>query len=323
MMWVELLSRHHEVIARYRCGDDVRIGRAYDNDVVIDDPHVAPHHLRIARDEAGLLQAEDLGTRNGLHTTDSDARQTRVVLDGDRILRLGRSLLRVRTPDFVVPPERVPGRVLHTAPIIAVLGVVAIALSLLTLWLNETQQTQPSNYLLAVIGVAFLVLVWTTVWSVLSRIFTGVAHFDRHLSIALAGLLVFYLYDQAVEFGAYAFSWRAAAEYAYVVNWLLFAGLCFAHLRAMGPMRLRAKASAVTAVALAAIAVQTVSRMDPASAAGQQTYLQTLKPPFLRLRTAQSLDTFLEDTGRIKGGLDKARTAPSTGRGWFDNDDED
>ena len=323
MMWVEVLSRHHDVIARYRCGDEAHIGRAYDNDVVLDDPLVAPHHLRIARDEAGLLQAEDLGSRNGLRTADSEVRQTRVVLDGDRILRVGRSLVRVRTPDFVVPPERAAGRVLHTAPIIAVLAVIAIALSVLTLWLNETKPTQPSNYLIAVIGVAFLVLVWTTAWSVLSRIFTGVAHFDRHLSIALAGLLVFYLSDQAIEFGAYAFSWRGVAEYGYVINWVLFAGLCYAHLRAMGPGRLRAKASAVTAVALAAIAVQAVSRMDPASGIGQQTYLQSLKPPFLRLRAPQPLDAFLQDSDRIKGSLDKARTAPTTGRGWFDSDDDE
>ena len=323
MMWVEVLSRHHEVIARYRCGDDVRIGRAYDNDVVLDDPLVAPHHLHVARAEAGLLQAEDLGSRNGLRTTDSDVRQTRVVLDGDRVLRIGRSLVRVRTPDFVVEPDRAAGRVLRTGPIITALALVAVALSLLTLWLNETKTTQPSNYLIAIIGVAFLVLAWTTLWSVLSRIFTGVAHFDRHLAIALGGLLVFYVFDQAVEFGAYAFSWRGAAEYGWVVNWLLFAGLCYAHLRAMGPGRLRVKASAVTAVALAAIAVQAVSRMDPASGVGQQTYLQSLKPPFLRLRTPQPLDAFLQDTDRLKGSLDKARTAPTSGRGWFDSDDDE
>ena len=66
MIWVEVLSRHHDVVARYRCDDDVRIGRAYDNDVVLDDPYVAPHHLHLGRNEDGRLQADDLGTVNGL-----------------------------------------------------------------------------------------------------------------------------------------------------------------------------------------------------------------------------------------------------------------
>jgi pSer/pThr/pTyr-binding forkhead associated (FHA) protein len=54
VIWVEVLGRHRDVAARYRCaGPMVHVGRAYDNDVVLDDPYVAPRHLRIARDESG------------------------------------------------------------------------------------------------------------------------------------------------------------------------------------------------------------------------------------------------------------------------------
>ena len=44
VMWIEVLSRHGEVAARERIDgrEEARIGRAFDNDVVIDDPHVAP-----------------------------------------------------------------------------------------------------------------------------------------------------------------------------------------------------------------------------------------------------------------------------------------
>ena len=44
----QILSRHRDVVARQRCeGAEIRIGRAYDNDVIVDDPYVAPRHLRI------------------------------------------------------------------------------------------------------------------------------------------------------------------------------------------------------------------------------------------------------------------------------------
>ena len=50
VMWIEVLSRHGEAIQRQRIdGDEARIGRDFDNDVVVDDPHVAPHHARIFR----------------------------------------------------------------------------------------------------------------------------------------------------------------------------------------------------------------------------------------------------------------------------------
>ena len=38
MIWVEILSRHRDIAARFRFpGPEVRIGRGYDNDVIIDD----------------------------------------------------------------------------------------------------------------------------------------------------------------------------------------------------------------------------------------------------------------------------------------------
>ena len=48
MISVEVLSRHRDVVARYRSdAPATTVGRAYDNDVVVDDPAVAAHHLRI------------------------------------------------------------------------------------------------------------------------------------------------------------------------------------------------------------------------------------------------------------------------------------
>lgn len=323
MIWVEVLSRHHDVLSRQRCEDDARIGRAYDNDVVLDDPYVAPHHLRIGRDDAGALFAEDLGSVNGLYAADAETAQPRIALDGARILRVGRTLLRIRAPGYEVAPERPVGRVVRVWPAIAGLAASVIVLAALMLWLNETHETQPSRYLLPMLAVVLVVLVWTTGWSVLSRIFTGVAHFDRHLLIALCGLLAFFLFDELSDFGSFAFSSRGLADYAYVGNWLLFAALCFVHLRAMGPRRIPVKAGAVAALAVAAIAAQTVSRSDESSLVGQQSYLSALKPPMFRLKRAESLDDFMSNTDRIKTTLDKARLEPPSPRGWFDSDTED
>jgi len=58
MIWVEILSRHRDITARVRTASpEVRIGRGYDNDVIVDDPYVAARHLRVFRDEAGQLVA--------------------------------------------------------------------------------------------------------------------------------------------------------------------------------------------------------------------------------------------------------------------------
>src|SRR4051812_12074673 len=82
VLWVELLSRQGEVLSRHRAemGSEVRIGRGYDNDVIIDDSYVAAHHLRLVREEGGGLVAEDLGTANGLYIGEEKRPSARVAL---------------------------------------------------------------------------------------------------------------------------------------------------------------------------------------------------------------------------------------------------
>ena len=52
------------------------------------------------------LVAEDIGTLNGLHVDRQAERVQRVVLDGDRVIRIGRTELRIRGSDYVLPRER-------------------------------------------------------------------------------------------------------------------------------------------------------------------------------------------------------------------------
>ena len=311
MIWVEVLSRHRDVVARYRCdGAEATIGRAYDNDVVLDDPYVAAHHVRIARDDVGRLVAHDLGSVNGLATDDGARREAQVVLDGNRALRVGRTLVRVRGAEFPVPAERTAVPLARAWPATMGLTAAVAVVSVLSLWLSETQEPQLSRYVLPLLAMAVAVLVWTTAWALMSRIFSGAARFERHLSIALVGLLAFFAFDEITDYGSFALSWRGLAEYAYVGNWLLLAALCFFHLREIGPMRLRFKGGLVTAIAIAAIGAQTLTKSELSTMLGQQSYLPGLKPPMFRLKTPKSEGEFFADAERLKDAVDKARKDP-------------
>ncbi len=323
MISVEVLSRHRDVVARYRSdASATTVGRAYDNDVVIDDPAVAAHHLRILRDEGGALIAEDLGSANGLFEGDSDKRSTRLVLDGDRPIRIGRTYLRVREASYAVPPERRLAMPMRVLPTVLWLAAALLGLELVSLWLAETSEPKTAYYLLPPLIVAMLLLVWTTAWAILSRIFTGHARFERHLRIALIGVLGFALFGEFLDYAAFSLSWRWLADYSYVANWLLFATLCFFHLREIGPSRLKAKAATLAALTAVAIATQSVAQAEMRSRFGQQSYVRHLKPPALRLAAPQSEEAFFADAVRIKPTLDNARKDAPPGAGIFSAFDE-
>ncbi|GAA0712822.1 FHA domain-containing protein [Dokdonella soli] len=312
--WIEVLSRHREVASRQRVATNaVTIGRAYDNDVVLDDPHVAAHHLRLVRGDDGAWVAEDLGSLNGLFADGQHQRQARVVLNGGTTLRIGHTGLRLRTSAQPVPAEQPLLRSAPSWPL--ALGCLALVfgLALLDLWLRETGEPKLIGYLTPLLTLAVMVAIWTSAWSVLSRIFGGHARFGLHLLIVGAGLLAYTLYEQASELGAFALSWTALARSVYAGAWLAFAAVCFAHLRVLGNTRLPLKAIAVLALAALGIGMQSLKQSDWRANYGQPVTLQRLEPPSLRIVSAHSEIVFFANVASLKAGLDKARSEEPAG----------
>jgi hypothetical protein len=317
VIWIEVLSRHHEVLARHRCvGPGVRIGRAYDNDVVLDDPYVAPHHLRIRRDETGMLLAEDLGSFKGLYLDRARMPVKQAALDGDRVLRVGHTLLRVRDVSHAVTPERAEPRQARAWPAAAGLAIVILAIEAIDLYLNETAEPKLSRYLVPLLTGVVLVLGWAAIWAVLARVFSGQARFERNLVVALAGLLTFSLYNELVDLSVFGFAWRALLGYQYIGAWLLLAATCFLHLCEIGPGRLRLKLGAVAALALIAIVMQSSGQSELFGNAERDAPTRRLLPPGFRLSPAGTIEGFFADVGQLKAKLDRDRTRQP---GWFDS----
>jgi hypothetical protein len=314
VIWIEILSRHREVVARHRfAASEVRIGRGYDNDVVLDDPHVAVHHLRVLRTETGELVAEDAGSANGLFRDGDRRRQQRVALDGDTILRIGNVLLRVREPGYAVPRERARQPPALLWPAAAGLAAAILAMDALSLWLEETGEPKASRYVMPLLGLAGVALAWTAAWAVLSRVFAGRAQFERSLVIALSGLLGFALYSEFAQFAAFALAWRGPAAYEYVAMWGILGAVCYGHLRALGGRR-RVSAAAVALFSLLAIAAQSLMQSEARANLGQQSYLHRLLPPALRLAPLQDEAAFFAGVEQLKSGLDRDRAEEPAGQ---------
>jgi FHA domain-containing protein len=316
VIWVEVLSRHRDVVARYRCqAAEISIGRGYDNDVLIDDPYVASRHLRILRDASGALIAIDPGSANGLFADHGDERFERIVLDGERPIRIGRTYLRIREAQHAVPPQRVTIRPTRAWLAILALGATILGLNSVLLWLGETTEPKASHYILPLLVLTMVALLWTAAWAILSRIFSRRARFERHLLIALTVLFAFSLLNELVDYSAFALAWRVPEIYQYIGAWLFFAVLCFLHLRAIGPSRLKLKAGVVAGLAVIAISAQILEQSENRPFEGYNNYVRNLKPPALRLASPQSERAFFADVEMLKAPLDQARTEDPTAGG--------
>jgi hypothetical protein len=310
MIWVEILSRHRDVATRARlAGPEVRIGRGYDNDVVVDDPYVAARHLRIFRDDAGRLVAEDLGSANGMFWDRGKDRQERIVIDGKQPIRIGQTFLRIRESTHEVEGERIvpaePGR--RRIILAVALGALILGIDALKRWLTETTEPQISNYVTGPLTLAAIGVVWVGIWALLARIFSGHARFLNNLQIALAGTLIFSFYNEFAQYLGFAWTWSIPASYEYIAAWLILGMICFLHLREVGSSHLWPKGLIVTALLVIAIAVQTIQRSEAFSASGRRGIAQVLMPPAFRAVRLQDQDTFFGEIAALKAKLDRDR----------------
>jgi hypothetical protein len=311
MIWVEVLSRRREVAARLRfAGPEVRIGRAYDNDVVLDDPFVAASHVRVFRDAAGALVAEDAGSVNGIFLDRDNSRQARIVIDGERPIRIGHTLVRIRDRAHAVPPERI-GRSatpMLAIAVVAVLAVAVLGIEVLSAWLADTGEPKISNYLVRLITIGGAIVAWVGGWVLVSRLLSGQGHLERNLLIALTGVLVYSLYNEFAQFSAFALSWSAVSDYGNLVAWFILGAAFFLHWREASPTRLPLKGAVVVGLLVLALAYQALKQYELPADFGRQITMRRLLPPSLRLVPARDQGTFFDEVERLKAKLDRDRT---------------
>lgn len=312
-MWIEVLSRGGDVASRQRVdSEEARIGRAFDNDVVVDDPHVAPHHLRIYRGEDGELVAEDLNTLNGLYPEHGADRVPVLRLAKEPGIRIGRTTLRVHDGAHPVAPEKLLTPPRAHAAWAAGLGVALLAMLLGLQWLNLTAQPSANAVFLPLLGFVTVLALWTSIWSVLSRIFFGQARFALQLRIAVTACIALVLWDYFTESASFAFAWRDMAEYAGLGAWAVLGAACYGHLHAIGPRHMRAAMGLVIALIVAGALLQYFGRSETRKLVGQRATLGDLRPPAFRLQPLASADEFFKKAEGAKVKVDQARVKDPT-----------
>lgn len=310
MIWVEILSRHRDVVSRVGiAGDNASIGRGYDNDVIVDDPYVAARHLRILRDEAGQLVADDLGSINGIFLDDGKGPITRLVIDGGKPFRIGQTLVRVRSGDYAVEPERrvLAERGALSTAMVAAMTVIVFGFIALRVWLAQTGEPRLSNYMTPLLTMAAVVLVWVGIWALVSRLLAGRSQFLRNLMIALVAVMVSLVYNELAKYTAFGLTWPVPGEYEYAATWSILAAACFLHLHAISARGVVLKGSIVAALLVLAIGVQTLQRSEAFSDLGRRTTARLLLPPAFRTVPLRTPDTFFANVAGLKANLDADR----------------
>jgi len=296
----------------------LRVGRALDNDLVLDDPHVAPYHLVIDRDEAGaFVQVGE--TINGalLGTQQVGAGGRAAVGDAPLAITIGRVHLRLRLAEHALAPElRLdPTRSLAQGlPLLALLVLLVGAMEVFNTYLD----TDPDGFVRALGSGAISALVgllgWCGVWTLLSKLFTRQGHFGWHLRVALIAVLAWELISGATQLLSFSLSWPWLSDFKFVLGYAVGATLLYFHMLAVEPYRHRRVRQAAVAMALVGTALSLWFNWQNGDRLGSELYMSHLFPPALRVAKPVDTASFMKGVAELQATLDaKAKRKEDAG----------
>lgn len=318
--FIETLARNGEVLNRQHVAAlPIRLGRGYDNDFILDDAHTAARHAVIEADADGALVLRDLGSQNG--SVHLGKRKQRIALDGDTVVRLGHTNVRVRGADHAVPPE-LTDTTMHGweggKPALAGLGLIA-ATAALTNWLNDTRAFEAISYLLVIAYALGGGLVWSAIWAFGNRLFGRHARLGRHLFILGCGLAAMEAWKIASGVLAYSYSMEWLTRYGRHAIIGIVCAMVFFHLRTIKPHHPRRLAAVCLVLMLLGSGLGLVSNLKLTGRLADEPYMSVLLPPAFRHSPDHRPDEFFARAAKLKASADAER-ARSADNGSDDDD---
>jgi len=320
------------------------IGRAIDNDIVLDDPHVAAHHARLDQAAAARyapgpgMPAEpspeptsvptsvptkpatieamaaplpiELQLLPGLNGAQVGRRRLqagmRLALGaGEHGFVLGTTKLRLRLAGEDLAPERPLAR----APRHAVTLLLA---ALLWGWVlaGFAVQIDPgsrfTDWLVPLAGVPFALAGWCVLWGLASKLFQHRFDFWPHLAVAARGLL-------AMELVAFALPWAAAltsfvllSRVATGASAACAVAMLLGHARLVAPPYQRALRVVGWSGFGVGVAVLLTLNQQRLDRWFSELYVSALPPPALLWVKPLAREEFVRDAAALRAPLDAA-----------------
>jgi hypothetical protein len=308
---IEILSRSGQVLQRIPYhGGHLSIGRAYDNDIIVGDPYVCPHHLAV-RDQGGNLRIQDLQSLNGSYSGRRRRRFSEIEMTDRTLVHFGHSQLRFRAHGTPVSPAwRDISRhgflaLFDNAATPFLAGVLALVVVTLDNLLDTPGQPGAgelaSQLLYPIIGV----LVWSGFWSLINRIISHRSNFHVHLAIACGGFAAWFLLGQAFALFGFAMGWDPAVPWLIITSRIvLLAMAVYAHLRYATHGKPASQVIVASITALLLLGTPTVGEYLDRQEFSTIPYTDPLlKPPAFQFRTGVDVDEFFADSAVLRDRL--------------------
>ncbi|MEW6983524.1 FHA domain-containing protein [Colwelliaceae bacterium 6471] len=304
---IEEISRGHKLIGRHKfLQQTINIGRGYNNDVIMTDPHICPKHLSIHFDGENWI-INDLESINGsfLEKNKQPADQ-HIIRSGD-VVSIGKSQIRFLLPEHPVaesitfsPFESLIDFARNPVSLMFSIGLFAFVAGYI-FYLNKPLEVNFTQLLVPAIGMTLLFALWPCTIAFISHLSKSDARVMSQVGISFAFFNLMWISDvieKIVDFnlsGNWPFAWLITLlpiGLAFCLFWLNF----YIGFHMSQQRRLTVAASLTALLFGGSFLIQLSTQPEFSS---RPNYNATLMTPAFSFAKSANVDEFIDDTERL------------------------
>ncbi|WP_423186111.1 FHA domain-containing protein [Alishewanella sp. d11] len=192
----------------------IRIGRGFDNDLIIQDPHSCAAHAELSRDEQGQWQLRDLQSLNGTLNSQGKRENVIPITKNGQVVTLGKQRLRIILSDSSVAPTLPLTQGWHslnwlssTALLISLVLLLSVDFIYST-WLGAIGENAERwhRQLILLPFILLLVLIWPSLLALLARLHSHETKFKQQANLAFTALCCWLLWEKLHTWLSFNFS---------------------------------------------------------------------------------------------------------------------
>ncbi len=212
---LEEVNRNKKVLQRHRFSlaeqnesqskSNISIGRALDNDLILNEPHVSPHHLQISLNDQGKMVLTDLNSENGIRSINRREIPSGSIVNSGDVFLLGRSYVRVWDDQHPVEPAWKLHGVEDFFYSFSSIGAVLVLLFMFVA--SKWQISSMNNYadipfsiIMQDLITSLMVIVgWASLWSLGGRMLRHDGRFLGHCSVTLLAAICIHWFPVLIK----------------------------------------------------------------------------------------------------------------------------
>ena len=307
---IEILDRFGKIRERHKVTNfPVRVGRAYSNDIIIDDNYVSPEHIEILLDGDGHVLITDLNSENGLFSLHPIKQHEILTIEENQRIRIGHTDIRIRSESYTVKETYVD----HGTPsvfhfllmngfMVPFFWLITAGVTLSYYFLRATREITTNSLLSEIVPLFIFIIIWALGWSVVSKVTTHKFYFSYHAILISLIICGFYIIEPGFEYIEFLFPVNNLSSNLSILSDLVLVSLLFyGHLRQSTNInRKRTRQVSVIATVLIIGLVNLTNYLNQPEFDNDPGYSHIIKSPIFFTGKSPGIDDYFASADKLK-----------------------